>query len=130
MGEAVLEDDARLQALQRFGGSLPGWQRDIFPGDMLFALSAEARADLMLAIDVEPLAAWVSLLGPGLRSRLLGDVPDVLRLSIQAASVFPSRAAQLALATQGRRALSRGFLRQLGRAGLSFEAAVVPEATA
>ena len=112
------------EALARFQGSLPLWHREIFLADMLFALDTEARADLLLGVEVEPLAAWISLLDPALSARLLEGVPESLRLTLRATPSAPSRAAQLALAGRGRRALGAAFQRQLTRAGLSFERVV------
>ena len=117
--------------LQRFGGRLPAWYRGIFLPDMLDRLSAEARVDLFLEVEVERLSAWVSLLDAQSQSRILGQMPDSLRASVQATSQFPSRSNQLQLAAQGRRDLARGFQAQLGRAGLGFEQVLqTPQASA
>lgn len=113
-------------ALARAHGSLPAWTRGILTGDMLLVLSPEARADLLLELEAEPLAAWFSLLDSDLRRALLEGLPDSLRLAIQASSAFPSRTRQLALAGRGRRELARGFQRQLARAGIPFERVVQP----
>ena len=119
-GQAALFDEA----LGWNQGGLPRWHRDIFVPSMLLALDASARADLLLAIDADPLAAWFSLVEPAQAAALLDGAPDALRLSIQAAAPPPSRAAQLSRAAEARRALARGFQRQLSRAGISFEAVV------
>ncbi len=111
-------------ALQRTAGSLPSWTRGILTADMLLALSDESRADLFLAVDIEPLAAWLSIQDPSARGLALEGVPDTLRLSVQASSVFPSRQRQVALAAEGRTVLARGFGNQLARAGVSFEEVV------
>ena len=115
-------------ALERFHGNLPAWHRGIFLSDMLFEISDEARTDLLLELEVEVLAAWLSVLDPAARDRLMVGLPDALRASISSSSVFPSRIRQLALAERGRRALARGFQRQLARADLSFERVVRPHA--
>lgn len=112
------------EALARHQGTLPAWTRAILVPEMLFALGPEARADLFLELEAEPLAAWFSLVDPDTRTRLLEGLPDSLRRSIQASSVFPSRSRQVSLAGRGRRELARGFVRQLARAGLSFEGVV------
>lgn len=122
--QAALFEDA----LSRTHGSLPAWTRGILTADMLFALSPESRADLLLEIEAEPLAAWFSLVEPDTGARLLDGLPGALRATIQASSVFPSRARQMSLATRGRRELARGFQRQLARAGIPFERVVCPEA--
>jgi membrane protein implicated in regulation of membrane protease activity len=117
-------------ALQRFGGTLPTWQRNILVPDMLFALPAEARADLLLEVDADALTAWLSLLDAHLRSELLADAPTALRAAVSGGGGFGSRSRQLQLADQGRRELARGFQRQLVRAGLAFEQVVSPPGTA
>jgi hypothetical protein len=116
-------------ALERFHGSLPVWYRSIFVADMLFELEDEARTDLLLEVDVESLSAWLSLVDGDTRERLVAGLPDSLRVSVGAASAFPSRARQLALAERGRQDLARGFQRQLARANLSFEQVVQPDET-
>lgn len=113
-------------ALERSHGSLPAWHRGIFLADMLFELPDEARTDLLLEIDVETLSAWLSLVDSGSRDRLISGLPDALRVSVEAASVFPSRARQLAEAERGRQALARGLQRQLARLGVPFERVVRP----
>ncbi|MEO0601429.1 MAG: hypothetical protein AAF211_08340 [Myxococcota bacterium] len=114
------------QALERSHGSLPGWYRGILVADMLFELGEETRADLLLEIDIEPLAAWMSLLDAETQARLLSTLPRALASSIQASSDFGSRARQLALADRGRREVARGFQRQLQRAQIPFERVVAP----
>ncbi len=111
-------------ALDRFGGTLPAWYREIFIPDMLSALPREARADLLLGVDVLPLAAWLSLAER--RAELLSDMPAALRTSVEAQSVFPSRERQLALAAQARRSLARGFGDQLARAGIPLARVIGP----
>ena len=107
-------------ALQRFNGHLPSWHRGIFYPEMLFALSDEARADLLLELDVDRVAAWFSMLDANMRARLLNGMPNALRASVQGV-VFPSREAQLQLAEEGRQLLAKGFQVQLSRANLTFE---------
>src|SRR5690606_29935540 len=112
------------RALRRFGGSLPDWYRGILLPDMLLELSDEARADLLLEVDVEALAAWQSLLDTVTSERVFAAAPRSLRTSLRAASVFASRAQQLALAERGRRELAAGFQARLARENLSFEQVV------
>jgi hypothetical protein len=118
---AVFDD-----ALRRTHGSLPAWTRGIVTADMLFTLSPESRADMLLELELEPLAAWLSLVDTDSRARLLDGLPASLRASIQAASVFPSRTRQLSLAGRTRREMARGFQHQLARARIPFEHAVRP----
>jgi hypothetical protein len=115
-------------AIQRFHGSLPAWYRGILVADMLFELSNEARADVMLELDVESLSAWLSLQDADVRQRILDGLPLAVRGSIEATSSFASRSRQLALAERGRRELAKGFQRRLAQAGGSFERVVHPEA--
>ncbi|MBX2799673.1 MAG: hypothetical protein KTR31_18490 [Myxococcales bacterium] len=115
-------------ALQRFHGSLPSWHRSILLADMLFELPDEGRTDLMLEVDIDALAAWISILDPESQHRLQMGLPDALRNSLRAVSAFESREQQLALAQQGRKALAAGFQRQLVRANMSFESVVHPSA--
>ncbi len=114
-------------AISRAGGRLPAWTRGLLLPEMLAAIPEEARADLLLEVEVEALAAWLSLTAGEARSRVLASMPGALRSSVAASSVFPSRTRQLALAAEGRAQLARGFVNQLARAGLSFEQALVRE---
>lgn len=128
--------DARValfaEALERTRGALPGWYRGLVVSDMLAALPAESRADLLLEVDVVALAAWLSLLDGPVRDRLLDGLPSALRSSIRASESFPSRSRQLALADRGRRELARGLQGQLARLNLPFERVVqgAPRGTA
>lgn len=108
-------------ALKRFGGSLPSWYAEILVPEMLFALTDESRADLLLGVDGEALAAWLSLLEPAAAERVLAGTPGALQASVRAASGFASRARQVALADRGRRELAKGFQAQLARDHLRFE---------
>jgi hypothetical protein len=110
--------------LQRFHGTLPAWHREILVPDMLLQLSDESRTDLFLGVEVENLAAWLSLVEAETRQRLLGAMPGSLRATVQAMSAFPSQAHRYALADRGRRDLARGFQLQLARANLPFERVV------
>src|SRR5690606_13656919 len=112
------------RVLRRFGGSLPDWYRGILVPDMLLELSDEARADLFLEVEIEPLAAWQSLLDTVTSERIFASAPRSLRTSLRAASVFASRTQQLALAERGRRELAAGFQARLARENLSFEQVV------
>jgi hypothetical protein len=112
------------EVLERFRDSLPSWHRGIFLADMLSALPAEAQVDLLLEIDAQVLAAWISLLDTQTRSQLMAGLPAALRSTIGASSAFSSRARQLFMADSARRDLARAFQRQLGRSRISFEAVV------
>ncbi len=127
LGRLTSEQQASLfsGALERFNGTFPTWYQGILAADMLFILSEEARADLLLEVEVTQLAAWLSLLGADTQRRVLGAMPSSLRATVAAAS-FPSRSRQLAQAEQGRRALAVSFQRQLARANLAFERVAIP----
>lgn len=118
---AVFED-----ALQRTHGVLPAWTRGILTADMVLHLPTEARADLLLEIELEPLAAWLSLQDADTRARLSDGLPDALRRALQSAEAPPSRERQLSLAGRARRDLARGLQRQLARLQVPFESVVVP----
>ena len=118
---------ATSSALQRFHGTPPAWYRDILVPDMLDALPAEARSDLLLGIDVEALAAWRSLLPDADREAVDASMPTSLRASVEAASRFPTTTIQVSRATAGREALVDGLHEQLGRAGVPFTQAFAPD---
>lgn len=107
--------------LARFGGRLPGWYRGLVLPDFLLALPTESRADLLLDVDAQQLAAWLTLLDPADRRRVLAGMPNALQASVSASTGFASTEQRLALAAEGRRALATGFQHQLARAGLSFD---------
>ena len=127
LGRLTSEQQATLfsGALERFNGTFPIWYQGILVAEMLFILPEEARADLLLEVEVTQLAAWLSLLGAETQRRVLGSMPSSLRATVAATS-FPSRPRQLALAEQGRRALAASFQRQLVRANLAFERVAIP----
>ena len=108
-------------ALRPFSGVAPAWWRGVLTSDMLLALSTEGRADVMLGVDVQALAAWLSTIDAAAQQALLAGAPDALVLSVRASSQFPSARRQLALARLGREALAPAFQEQLVREGLRFE---------
>jgi len=118
------------RALAPFSGSVPSWYKDIFVAEMLRALPAEARADLVLELDINALAAWLSMQSRESRAALAGGLPSALRSSLAASSQFASRAQQITLAERGRVSLARGFQAQLARAGLSFAQVLSPTGAA
>ncbi len=109
---------------QRFHGTLPAWHRDILVPAWLLALGTEARNDLFLSVEADGLAAWLSGVDVDTRGALVGTMPAALQTTIRALSSWASPAQREALAEQGRRALARGYTRQLARAGVPFERAV------
>lgn len=120
---------ALFQDAQRaLNGSLPTWLQGVLTPDMLLQLPAEGLADLLLSVDVEGLAAWLSMLDADARGRVLSAAPESLRRSIDAVSIFPSRAQQLTRAEEGRQALARGLQAQLARARRPFASVLAGEA--
>jgi hypothetical protein len=111
-------------AIDRRHGSVPAWYRGIVYADMLLELPEEARADLLLSVDVDGLAAWLSLLEADTRERVLAGLSGSLRSAVAASSVFPNRTRQLALADRCRQDLASGYQRQLARLGVPLERAV------
>jgi len=112
-------------ALRRFGGTAPAWYRGILTPDMLLALPDEARADLLLEVDTDPLAAWLSVQADDEAQRLRQALPRALRVSLDGVG-FASPTQQASLAERGREALATGLQRQLVRQGVRFEALLQP----
>ncbi len=113
------------QALRHFGGAAPRWYQGILVADMLLLLPSEIRADLLLEVDLQPLAAWLSLLSGDQRAQLLSGVPDSLRAALGSVPPSSSLASQLAVAVRGRRELARGYQRHLARLRVPLERALV-----
>jgi len=111
-------------SLKRFQGQLPSWHRGILVAEMLFELSRESRADLLLGIDAESLAAWLSVVGDDASRRLVSGLPDALRASVSSFSGFGTRDNQVRLASAARAQLAVSFQEQLSRANLTFERVV------
>lgn len=107
--------------LGRFGGTVPSWYRSIFVPDMLDALPATDRADVLLEPDASQVAAWMVSLPTSARGSVLASMPNALRASVEGADLPASRDRRAALAEQGRLALAGAFQAILGRAGLTFE---------
>jgi len=107
--------------LARFGGTVPSWYRSIFVPDMLEALPASDRADVLLEIDAADVAAWLMQLPDAARHAVVGSMPNALRASVDGAELPQSRSRLQAQAERGRLGLAAAFQRQLARAGFSFE---------
>ena len=109
------------EALGRAQGVAPTWMRGLFFADMLEALPAEARADLLLGVDVAALAAWLHRCSPGSAEDLMAQMPESLRKTVESVAI-PAEPEPLARsARQGQGDLARGFQVQLGRLGIGFE---------
>ncbi|MCP4809135.1 MAG: hypothetical protein GY884_27690 [Proteobacteria bacterium] len=107
------------EALTRFGGSLPAWHADILVPDMLFVLSDEARADLMLGVDAQLLSAWLGSIPGDARERLVEAMPRSLQASVSRPGAVSAERAE-----DARVALAKGFQDQLRRAGVRLEQVV------
>ncbi len=127
---ARLAPDARIglfqEALTRSRGALPSWTRDILYPDLLLALSAEERADLLLGVDAVALAAWLATRGDEAKARVLDRLPLSLQATVDGAVVPVDR--RSALAARGQAAVSAGFQAQLVRRGQRFEDALLRDA--
>jgi hypothetical protein len=110
-----------LLAPHASGGVLPQWYEGILFAEMFDRLpSPEFRADVLLEVDVKPLAGWLSVQAPGVRSAFVGGLSDTLQGALAAASAFSSREEQQRAARAGHDALVRAFKRLYARGKLSF----------
>ena len=127
--QVLAADRAALiqRALSAFGGTLPTWYRGILFADMLLLLPAESRADLMLAVEAEPLAAWMALQRPDARQAILSSAPNALRAALGASGGAASPSLRATMAGRARLALARGLQRQLAREGISLAQALQPQ---
>lgn len=106
----------------RHNGRLPSWLTDVLHADMLAHLSIEARADLLLGVPLEPLAAWLSLQPAEAAARLTQEAPAALQQALLATPPPASPGTLHALASEARAALSEGLRPALRRDGLAFQA--------
>jgi len=115
-------------AILRSNGALPRWTTGIFTADMLAALPQESRADLLLGVPVEGLAAWVGTLSTESAARVREAMPGSLATSVQAVGRQGTLEQQVRQADAGRVALARAFQQQLARLDRRFEDVVAPAA--
>lgn len=106
-------------ALARDVGALPAWTRDILYGEMLLHLDDERRNDLMLAVPVDALAAWLRVQTDAAASALRARLPSALRAAVEA-TPEPGHATLYALAHDGRVALSAA-LQARARGAVAFD---------
>jgi hypothetical protein len=106
--------------LARFGGTVPAWYRSIFVPDMLEALPASDRADVLLEVDGADVAAWLSQLPSDARQAVVATMPNALRASVEGAELPQSPSRLQAQAERGRLGLAAAFQRQLARVGVPF----------
>lgn len=106
----------------RHNGRLPSWVGGTLHGGMLLQLTPETRADLLLEVEVDALAAWLALQPDAVRGQLLSEAPGALQLAISATAPPTAPAEQYALANSARATLTEGLPRAMRRDGVQFEA--------
>ena len=106
----------------RHNGRLPSWLTEVLHAEMLTRLSTETRADLLLGVPLEPLAAWLSLQPSDASARITQEAPTALQQALLATPPPASPGALYALASEARAALSEGLRPALRRDGLAFQA--------
>lgn len=100
-------------------GALPPWLEGVLFPEMFAKLpSAELKADLLLEVDVKPLAGWLSVQPVALRDGFVAGLSDTLQNALRASSSFASRAEQHRAARAGHEALV-GALKRLYARGLT-----------
>ncbi len=112
-------------AASRLNGSLPSWVKGTLFAEMLLRLDPETRTDLLLEVDVTPLAAWLQLQSPTAQSDLMASAPSALRAALGGTSTPNSTAELYAHAGRGREALSKALQRRLLRGDIAFESLLV-----
>lgn len=108
-------------AKDRFGGVFPTWYDEIVFPELVLALDDEARANLMLEIDVTNLAGWLSFLPTTSRDAMLTGMPNSLKNAVAASSIFSSRTEQLDRYRRGRLEVAAALKAQLSRRSTSLE---------
>ncbi len=106
-------------ALTHHAGHLPSWMQDTLYGEMLLRLPDEQRSDLMLAVDPDALAAWLSVQTEAASKAIESRMPNALRAAVGGAPKLRG-AVLYARANDGRAALSAGVQRRLDRSGTPF----------
>lgn len=116
------------EALAGGSGQVPGWLREVFVADMLDALPEERRADLLLDVDVDALAAWLAVQEVAVADRVRAAMPRALQATVSGLSVPSDPDARAAAARAATRALGRGLHAQLSLLGLPFSAVLSADA--
>ncbi|MGK0359484.1 MAG: hypothetical protein ACI9U2_001786 [Bradymonadia bacterium] len=106
----------------RHNGRLPSWITTVLHAEMLTHLSTETRADLLLGVPLESLAAWLSLQPADAANRVTQEAPAALQQALLATPPPASPGSLYALASEARAALSDGLRPALRRDGLAFQA--------
>lgn len=109
----------------RHNGRLPSWITTVLHAEMLTHLSTETRADLLLGVPLESLAAWLSLQPADAANRVTQEAPTALQQALLATPPPASPGSLYALASEARAALSDGLRPALRRDGLAFQALLV-----
>jgi hypothetical protein len=108
-----------LLAERQAGGVLPQWYDDVLFPEMFARLpSAELRSDLLLEVDVRPLAGWLSVQPVAMRDGFVAGLSETFQAALR--SNFASRAEQQRLAHAGHEALVASFKRLYARGQTSF----------
>ncbi len=105
----------------RFGGGFPTWYEQILFPQMVLALEPEARQNVLLAVDANALAGWVSVLSEQDRGALLDSMSPTLRAAVMSGARFDSRSEQLEQFRRGREDTAAALQQQLARTGTPFE---------
>lgn len=109
----------------RFGGGFPAWYEDILFPEMVLALDPEQRQNVLLAVDSNALAGWISVLSDQNRAALLDSMSPTLRAAVVASARFESRNQQLEQFRRGREETAVALQQQLARTGVPFETVMV-----
>lgn len=116
--EAPVRQALFQDSLERRNGTFPFWYFDILYPDMLLNLPDEARADLLLEVDVKALAGWCSIHDARWQEAFIGKLNPSFQRAVRTNMAFPSRSEQLRLARRGHIELVEGLKRvtSLGKA--------------
>ncbi|MBI5543501.1 MAG: hypothetical protein HY901_06400 [Deltaproteobacteria bacterium] len=107
-------------ALQRSSGAFPDWYEGILYPDMLMKIPPELRADLVLDLDVQGLAAWMSQQPPAWQETFMSGLASTMQAAVRANMSFASRADQLRMARQGHAELVSAVRKLAARGRVSF----------
>lgn len=110
-----------LLAQRANDGAVPQWYENVLFAQMFSKLpSAELKSDLLLEVDVKPLAGWLSVQPVAMRDAFVSGLSDTFQGALRASASFSSRAEQLRAARAGQEALVSSFKRLYARGQASF----------
>ncbi len=118
--EPEMRAELFAEAREKAGGAFPGWYENILYGDMLLRLPDEARADLLLEVDLKGLAGWSSVQQPQWQETFMKRLAPAMQNAVRASMSFGSRQDQLRLAQRGHDELVSAVKRQVARGKVSF----------